>query len=157
MTKKVIQITCSLYGSVAFALVVWFCCACILPSAVPENPYIVMSIWAIHGLVICLTLQRFVGRPPYWSPIFVASERNIKRVRLFLTLCLTGCLVSVLFFIFAIMRENNLWESKSIGCVLASMGMLSSAYTALHWAIRPENIFGETFLARIINPFSNFR
>jgi hypothetical protein len=41
---------------------------------------------------------------------------------------------------------------QAAGLTMASLGMSSSLYIALHWAFRPENLFSKSFIDFASNP-----
>jgi hypothetical protein len=155
--KIFIQRACFVYGCAMVAgSVVWLICVRAYGLSDPFNPYIVMPFLAIHGVVVCITLQRFVGRSRYWTPVLKVSTKNLIWARCTLTFSLGILVASILFFVYAVRSGNEWTELRSIECVVASMGVLSFSYIAVHWGLRPENIFGKVFIERLSNPLSWF-
>ncbi len=156
--KRLIQKVCFVYGCLAFSLsVLWFLGASVVANAIPDEPEVAISILAVHALFLCLTFQRFIGVGPYWTPIWRVSEPVLGWARRGILLVFVIFVCSVLFVFIAIFLHNETLSLRGFGLVLASMGMLSSTYIALHWAFRPENLFNDGLLKFVTDPVSYLR
>lgn len=109
------------------------------PALLPLSLALAFLIW--------MTFQPFSGP---WRPVVKPTPRAIATARTFLGLA-TG--------LFALCVANLIWHGPSprgrlnSELSLNALGFLIAVYAAAHWALRPERIFGATFL-RLINPWT---
>jgi hypothetical protein len=64
------------------------------------------------------------------------------------------CIGLLVFDLLALPRHTDGATVKGLGLFLASLAMLSSLYIALHWALRPENLFSKGLIGLLSDPIS---
>jgi hypothetical protein len=107
---------------------------------------------AVHAFIICLTFQRFIGAKPFWGPIWNSSWEQLRWARRTLGVGFALVLGTMMLNGIALILRRETIALRGLNLTLASIGMFSSSYIALHWAFRPENLFSSSFLKVISNP-----
>jgi len=146
--KKLIQLYCFWYGCVgtlgAFA---WYIAAIMAPVTIPDNVWIVEAVFGLHGLAAIATFHRGTK----WQPVLNVTPQRIRLAKILLGLSILNFLLCVGVALYASKGDSALNE-KGPGLMLTSLVMLQTIYIAVHWAVRPENLFSPTFLRIIGNP-----
>jgi hypothetical protein len=151
--KSLVQKVCFIYGCFAFAgSALWFWISCTTTVTIPANPRLILSLFGLHGLILCLTFQRFIGLKPFWAPIWEVSKERLRWARRAIVSFLALSIGIIAFMFLTARLHNRILVEKSLNLFLPSLGMLSSLYIALHWAFRPENLFNKEFLRFMTNP-----
>ncbi len=106
------------------------------------SPQMWISIGSVHFLTLVLTcMQSPMGeRDPLWAPVIRPSKSSILigRAIVFVATC------NWLF-----------WLPYAPWHALAAMFLLMAVYTAVHWALRPENVFSWPVLRLLRGSGSN--
>jgi hypothetical protein len=102
-----------------------------------------------YAILMLLTLNSPSER--YWPPVLLVTQRRIIIARALLAvvgmLCLTAIAVAI------IGRELRSVSTESVfPWVIGSPLLLNGVYVALHWAFRPQNIFGPNVPLWLRNP-----
>ena len=86
-------------------------------------------------------------RAPLWNPLIPPTTRSILVGRIILLAATCNFLFWPLFFLVT-PDPWTLWRG------VVAMLLLSTTYTAVHWALRPENIFSWPILRFLSSPLS---
>ncbi|MBN9659008.1 MAG: hypothetical protein J0H49_12565 [Acidobacteria bacterium] len=106
--------------------------------------------FAVHACVLCATFQPY-ARSAYWSPVLRPTARSIRMARR--TLFLAAALVAVLYLFPVVDRALGGEPTVArLVSLLAGLFLLSSVYVAVHWGLRPENLFSPIALRYLSNP-----
>jgi len=152
--KLFIQRACVVYGCLALlASTTWLVVSWFFEPALPASPGPVLVPLGIHGLILTLTFQPFVGPEPFWSPVWRISPRRRMWARSALACAAILCVGSAIWCV-VLTRESHDEDLIVRAAILtiASLAILSSLYIVLHWAFRPENLFSESFIEFASNP-----
>ncbi len=147
--KRVIARSCATYGWVATVFsTLWFSMSVTTTASVLSRSNWVLAVWALHGLVLCLTFQQFVGRV-FWQPLTTVTTRKLWVARMMLAgaAVLVGVTVSC-----GLVTRFSICGPES---VLASFTLLSSIYIGWHWELRPENLFTRRLIRLISDPLGS--
>lgn len=109
------------------------------PAFIPLSLALAFLIW--------MTFQPFSGP---WRPVVTPTYRAIAAARVMLGLAAGLFAISVALVIWYGPSPRG---ALSAELVVDALFFLMSVYAAVHWALRPERIFGVTFL-RLINPWT---
>ena len=87
-------------------------------------------------------------RAPLWNPLIPPTTRSILVGRIILLAATCNFLFWVPYIYLRLDDRGAPW------CAVAAMLLLSTTYTAVHWALRPENIFSWPILRFLSSPLS---
>jgi hypothetical protein len=153
--RRAIQLYCVLYGCLGSVLAfAWFLSA-LFGRFVGEASRltVVLSGFLLHALAACLTFQRYSRR---WEPLVTLTSNRIRFAKvLFATgsLNFVGCFV--IFGLAAQMKNQDLL-GYTVYLVVSSLVLQNTIYIAIHWMVRPENIFPKWFIEMVTNPVGFF-
>jgi hypothetical protein len=153
--KILIQRACFAYGAIAFlGYVGWFIAICFSDAAISIGTQPTIALFAVHGLVLCITFQRFLTVKPFWAPLWNATPRTLTYARYAVWVSFGLCIGMMVLAMLTLPLSSDRSSSRMVCLVLASMGVVSSLYIALHWAFRPENLFTKGLLGFLSNPIA---
>lgn len=147
LMKRIAQY-CLIYGCVASAgALLWYGASILGYVAWPEGPWVVVSVFIVHGLVMVITFHRDPSRR-LWDPVIRITPQRVCAAKVILALAAAN-------FLFCTMLAQ--WEKGSLSLrtltmAFSSFALLNASYVAIHWALRPENLFPNQLLALISNP-----
>lgn len=150
--KRWVSILLFGYGVLTSAvLVTWFLLTCLGFYWIPRGKQIILIVACVHASVGVLTFQR--NRSPKrarWLPVISPTSAGKTVARTLLTIALLLCL-GTLVLLFTT-RSNNERQSPIVMLCAISVFLVQTTYFAVHWAIRPENVFSPPFLRFASNP-----
>lgn len=140
-----------IYGCVGSGLCLLFLLYLALGQAAPAmHLEWFLGGFGVHGIVLCATFQRYPGLT-FWRPVLEPTARNVARARG--ALLLTAALVALLGLAPAVVRLRAGVPTEAMAIsFIAAFFLLSSVYIAVHWGLRPENMFSRTALRYLLNP-----
>ena len=133
-----------------FALA-WFVAANLGVLIAPRTAAQALAAFIPYAILMLATLDRSSARP--WLPVFPVTQLRIKVARLFLSAA--GLLCFPAFAVALIGRAlggNSSVAEASFASVIGSLMLLNGIYVALHWAYRPQNLFGPNVPPSLLNP-----
>lgn len=102
---------------------------------------------AIHWLVLGLSVQPMTGP---WTPVLRVTVTRLRTARALMAI-LAG---QVCLFVLLVIVREPVTPAWVLGAFVTSIFVLTSAYLACHWGLRPENIFGRRLLS-LANPIGS--
>ena len=152
--RRAIQIYCALYGCLGSILAfAWFLSALLGKFDESVSQTVLIGLFLLHGLAACLSFQRYSRR---WEPIVPLTVNRIRLATVAFaagTLNFAGCSA---VFIWAAEMKNQTLAGNMVYLVLTSLVLQNTIYIAIHWLIRPENIFPKRFIDLVTNPLGFF-
>lgn len=149
------------YGCFTTALVsyIYFSFAVLRRPEVPEffvsSGSAEMWVYIVGGHVstFIVTLASSPTRDwdPLWDPVIQPTKRSILVGRTILIVAALNFLYWPLHFLLALSGLDPLAPWRAV----AAMLLLSTTYTAVHWALRPENIFSRHALLFLRRPLGS--
>ena len=80
------------------------------------------------------------------------TDGRVRMGRILVALSTLNFLLCLGTFLVAAAQANTALENKAVSLVLTSFLLQNTIYIAVHWALRPENLFPGSFLRAISNP-----
>jgi len=122
----------------------------------PHDARVLTICAVVVGCLLTLTFQRHpLGDP--WKPVLRVTRASLVAARAVLTM--TVILVAG-FILFALVSGLLAWPSFefSLFLVITGIPLLGFVYMALHWGLRPNNLFSDGFLGVVTDfPFISRR
>ena len=153
--RRAIQLYCVLYGCLGTILAfVWFLSA-LTGTFVGEQSSmtVVLSVFLPYGLAACFTFQRYSGR---WTPFVSLTATRIRLAKVAFGISTLNFIACFVVFIWAAQMKNQTLAGNMVYLVLTSLVLQNAVYIAIHWLIRPENIFPKWFIDLVTNPLGFF-
>lgn len=155
--RRAIQMYCILYGCIGSILAFgWFLSALLGKFDETVSFFVVLGLFLLHGLAACLTFQRNPIRNRRWEPVVALTSSHIRLAKLVLTIGTLNFAACFVIFMVAAHMKDQVLLGKMIYLILTSLVLQNTIYIAVHWLIRPENIFPEWFIEVLINPLGFF-
>jgi hypothetical protein len=150
--KKALQLYAFGYGVVSTTvLLVWFVAACQGYGAPGHAVY--MTGFALHATAALLTVYRGPTLDSWrWEPLIRPTEdrRIAARFAIGASVALF-CVILILSLLLNLRGHTDLRDTMSL-LGLISVLLVQSVYLVVHWGLRPENVFSETFIRFASNP-----
>jgi hypothetical protein len=138
---------CFYYGCLAsVGALVWYLAILAGSEGLPQSVLLVETVAVIYIIVMIITFSK--SQRSAWEPVVQVTRRRIIIGKVLL-------LIASLNFLFCtalIVWENRAVSSSALSMGIASFALLNAVYLAIHWALRPENLFPGRFLLFISNP-----
>jgi hypothetical protein len=139
---------CFIYGCVASALaLVWYVASILGYVLWPEGPWVVVSMFVVHGIVMVLTFHRDPART-LWSPLIPITPNRLRAAKAILAAAVANFLLCLILMLLG----NRPASLRMLSTAFASLALLNMVYVAIHWAVRPENLFPRQLLAFVSSP-----
>jgi hypothetical protein len=143
--RNFIEKLCFFYGCLASAgSLVWYLATWAGYEGLPQSVLIVETVAIIYGIVMVITFSKSWA----WEAVLQVTRRRIAIGKILLIVAL----LNFLFCTGLIVWENRAVSSRTLSMGLSSFALLNTVYIAIHWALRPENLFPGRFLLFISNP-----
>jgi hypothetical protein len=145
---KQVALFCFLYGCLASAGAFgWYWLALTGHATLPQNAWMFEVPFLAHVAVMVATFQRLPSRKIF-KPVLKVTPARIRGAQLLLLVSAAN---------FGLCAARVFWESaasseRTLSMVVTSLVLLNTVYVAIHWALRPENLFPGGFLAFMRNP-----
>lgn len=150
--KNLIRFYAFCYGCLGTLLAfAWYIAAILGYARIPTNVWIVEAVFALHALAALATFQRTSMRPA-WQPVLGVTPDRVRLARTLFNLSILNFLLCIGVCVYAVISGNAALRDKGVALILTSFLMLNTIYIAIHWALRPENLFSAYFLRVIANP-----
>lgn len=118
----------------------------------PMNVWIVEILFIFHGAAYFFTFGDSHSNPK-WKPIITINPLRIKIAKIVLILAAANYALPLVLSLFL---KYPIYGDKTPFLLLSSFILLNTIYIAIHWALRPENIFSAAFLRFMSNPLFFF-
>jgi hypothetical protein len=144
---KVAAQSCFVYGCTAsLGALVWYFASLAGYRILPQSVWVFAVFFSIHGIAMVITFYRRPWNP--WKPVLKVTPERIRIAKLLLALVAAN----FLFPLAVVVSEHGGVSERALSMALTSLVLLNTVYIAIHWAIRPENLFPSWFLSFISNP-----
>jgi hypothetical protein len=141
-----------IYGCVgSIAALVWLSIALAPVEVHRPSIWIIESLFIIHGCSLVLTFHRNPGAV-MWQAVLRITPKRLKTAKFVLAVSAANVLVWLITVFVSALQNEKTWAEWALSPFLASCGLLSTIYLAVHWGFRPENLFPRGFLAFAGNP-----
>lgn len=151
--KKAFQIYAFGYGVFSTTvLLVWFVAVCQGFNGVPGQA-VFMTGFALHATAALLTVHRGLTADSWrWDPLITPTEDRRIAARFAIGASVALCCAILILSVLVNLREHtDLHDTMSL-LALISVVLVQSVYLVVHWGLRPENVFSETFIRFASNP-----
>ena len=132
-----------------FALV-WFVAASLGVLIAPRTAAQALTAFVLYAILMLATLDR--GSARSWLPVFSVTQPRIKVARLLLSAAGLLCLAAFAVIFIGRALANQFVVEASFASIISSLMFLNGIYIALHWAYRPQNLFGPNVPPWLLNP-----
>ncbi len=150
--KRMFQLYAVSFGCVGtIAAFVWHIAAILGYSVLPSNLKVMLAILIPLSIAYLITLHRTPGYIA-WAPLIVITAKRIRIARLVLASAAINFIAYVSILLIASHQKDMGLAARVIPMILTSMIMLGTIYVAIHWIVRPENIFSCNILRIISDP-----
>jgi hypothetical protein len=129
----------------------WYVAAGMGRAAIPSNVWVIEAVFVLHAAAALATFHRAPVLPA-WRPVLSVTPSRVRLAKTLLALSIMNFVACLGAFIFAVVRGDLALENKTVFLVLTSFLLQNTIYIAVHWALRPENLFSASFLRAISNP-----
>lgn len=133
--------------------VAWFTAARAGVVLVPRSPGEAVGLFLLYAAVILPTLDRASAR--CWPPAIPVTPSRVAAARVVMTVSLVLCLASIGSAVLARAFGSESLRNHAFSAVIGSLGLLNGTYVAVHWAYRPENLFGSRMSRALLNPLGS--
>jgi hypothetical protein len=153
--RRAIQLYCVLYGCLGTVLAfIWFLSALFGKFiGAASSLAVVLTVFLTYGLAACLTFQRYSER---WEPLVTPTANRIRLAKAVFAVGTLNFFACSAVFIWAAQTKHRILADNTVYLVLTSLVLQNAIYIAVHWLIRPENIFPEWFMNLVTNPLGFF-
>jgi len=132
-----------------FALA-WFIAASSGVLIAPRTATQALAAFVPYAIVMLITLDR--GSARIWPPVFPVTQSRLKVARLLLSCATMLCFGAFAIVLIGRALGNSSVAEASFASVIGSLMLLNGIYVALHWAYRPQNLFGPNVPPSLLNP-----
>ena len=116
----------------------------------PRTAAQALTVFVPYAILMLATLDR--GSARSWPPVFSVTQPRIKVARLLLLAAGLLCLAAFAVVLIGRALGNESVVDASFASVIGSLMLLNGIYVALHWAYRPQNLFGPNVPPSLLNP-----
>lgn len=149
--RRLIQLYSFWYGVIGSVLAfAWFALSLAGQPVLPKSWWTMEAIAILHGAAACFTFQPYV-RPP-WKPLISPSPVRVRVAKVLFGLGTLNFLAWFLTLIIAGETGHRTFQERVVPLILTSLVLQNTIYIAVHWAIRPENLFSRGFIEGVSNP-----
>lgn len=132
-----------------FALA-WFVAASLGVLIAPRTAAQALGAFIPYAILMLTTLDR--GSARSWLPVFPVTRPRIRVARLLLSAAGLLCLAAFAVVLIGRALGSSSVAEVSFASVIGSLMFLNGVYVALHWAYRPQNLFGPNVPPSLLNP-----
>lgn len=150
--RKLIRYYAFWYGCLGTLLsLAWYVAALDNRATIPNNVWIVETVFAFHATAAIATFQRGAG-PRAWLPMILVTPARLKLARAVFSISLLNFICCLGVFIVGVGLGNQPLVERMVSLILTSFLLMNTIYIFIHWAFRPENLFSGSFIRAISDP-----